>query len=72
MGRRGVVWDRQGEEGTELGGLYKEKGWEGRKGREGRKEGGDCLVSQRKFLDPPLCITHQVCIMEVYETVLIF
>jgi hypothetical protein len=34
MGRRGVVWDREGEEGMELGGLYREKGW------EGRKEGG--------------------------------
>jgi hypothetical protein len=41
-GRRGVVWDRQGEEGTELGGSYREKGWEGRKGGEGRR-----------WLDPP-------------------
>jgi hypothetical protein len=36
MGRRGVVWDREGEEGMELGGLYRGKGWEGRKGREGK------------------------------------
>jgi hypothetical protein len=48
MGRRGVVWDRQREEGTELGGLDRGKGWEGRKGRE-----GDDLATPKKFLDPP-------------------
>jgi hypothetical protein len=37
--RRGVVWDRKGGEGMELGGLYRGKGWEGRKRRERRKEG---------------------------------
>jgi hypothetical protein len=37
MGRRGMVWDREGEEGTELGGFYRGKGWEGRKGRGGRR-----------------------------------
>jgi hypothetical protein len=31
MRRRGVVWDRGGEVGTELGGLYRGKGWERRK-----------------------------------------
>jgi hypothetical protein len=36
MGRKGVVWDREGEEGY---GLYRGKGWEERK-RERRKEGG--------------------------------
>jgi hypothetical protein len=36
MRRRGVVWDREGDEGTELGKLYRGKGWEG--GRDGRKE----------------------------------
>jgi hypothetical protein len=46
--RRRVVWDRQGEEGTELGGLYRGKGWEGRKeGKEGRKEEGDGLAPKQ-------------------------
>jgi hypothetical protein len=43
MGRRRVLWDSEGEEGTELLGLYREKGWEGRKGRGGTRgtnEGG--------------------------------
>jgi hypothetical protein len=29
----GVVWNREGEEGTELGGLHRRKEWEGRGGR---------------------------------------
>jgi hypothetical protein len=37
MGRRGVVLDREGEEGTELGRLYRGKGWEGKKGRGGSR-----------------------------------
>jgi hypothetical protein len=28
---RGVVWDREGEEGTELGGLHGGKEWEGKR-----------------------------------------
>jgi hypothetical protein len=38
MGRR-VAWDREGEEGTELRGLYREKGWEGKGRKEGRRKG---------------------------------
>jgi hypothetical protein len=44
LGRRGVVWDREGEEGMRViqrkgKGREEGKGREG-KGREGRKEGG--------------------------------
>jgi hypothetical protein len=46
LGRRGVVWDREGEEGMRV---IQRKG----KGREGRKEEDD-LAPQEKFLDPPL------------------
>jgi hypothetical protein len=45
MGRRGVLWNREGEEGTELGGLYRGEGWEG---------GKRWLAPKTKFLDPPL------------------
>jgi hypothetical protein len=34
MGRMGVVWDREGEEGTDLIGIYRGKGW------KRKKEGG--------------------------------
>jgi hypothetical protein len=46
-GEEGVVWDREGEEGTELGGLYRGKGWERRKGME---EGGE---ERKKMTWPP-------------------
>jgi hypothetical protein len=39
LGRRGVVWDREGEEGMRVI-QRKGKGREEGKGREGRKEGG--------------------------------
>jgi hypothetical protein len=53
LGRRGVVWDREGEEGMRV---YRGKGREGkgREGRGGRKEEEDDLAPQEKFLDPPL------------------
>jgi hypothetical protein len=43
MGRRGVVWDREGEEGMRViqrKGMGREEG-KGRK--EGRKEGRNCM-----------------------------
>jgi hypothetical protein len=52
MGRTGVVWNRQRDEETEIGGKYRGKRWKGRKGREGKE--GDSLAPQTKFLDPPL------------------
>jgi hypothetical protein len=70
LGRRGVVWDREGEEGMRViqrkgKGREEGKGREGKgregkgregKGREGkgRKEEEDDLAPQKKFLDPPL------------------
>jgi hypothetical protein len=40
-GEEGVVWDRKGEEGMELGELCRGKGWEGgREGEDGREERG--------------------------------
>jgi hypothetical protein len=47
LGRRGVVWDREGEEGMRV---IQRKG----KGREGRKEEDDLAPLEEKFLDPPL------------------
>jgi hypothetical protein len=37
MGRKGVVRDREGEEGTKSGGLYRGNGWEEREGEEGEE-----------------------------------
>jgi hypothetical protein len=53
MGRRGVVWDREGEEGMRV---IQRKGMGREEGRkEGRrKEEEDDLAPQKKFLDPPL------------------
>jgi hypothetical protein len=58
MGRRGEVWDREGEEGMRVI-QRKGKGRKEGKGREGRKEGKeeDNLAPQTKFLDPPLFIS---------------
>jgi hypothetical protein len=49
FGRRGVVWNREGEEGI----IYRGKRWEGRKRREESKEEEDDLVLP-KVLDPPV------------------
>jgi hypothetical protein len=49
MGRRGVVWDREGEEGVRV---IQRKGMGRRKGREGRggrKEEEDDLVPSKKI-----------------------
>jgi hypothetical protein len=57
LGRRGVVWDREGEEGMRViqrkGKGRREEG-KGREGGGGRKEEEDDLAPQEKFLDPPL------------------
>jgi hypothetical protein len=44
--RRGVVWDREGEEGMRV---YSGKGWEGRKweGKERRQEERDDLAPKQ-------------------------
>jgi hypothetical protein len=57
LGRRGVVWDREGEEGMRV---IQRKG-KGREGKGGRKEEEDDLAPpQKKFLDPPLPGDHAV------------
>jgi hypothetical protein len=50
LGRRGVVWDREGQEGMRV---IQRKG-KGKEGRAGRKEEEDDLAPQENFLDPPL------------------
>jgi hypothetical protein len=53
---RGVVWDKEGEEGMRViqtKGKGREEG-KGREGRGGRKEEEDDLAAQENFLDPPL------------------
>jgi hypothetical protein len=49
-----VVWDREGEEGTELRGLY--RGKEERDGKGGSEDvkGGRGDLAPKIFLDPPL------------------
>jgi hypothetical protein len=65
LGRKGVIWDREGEEGTRViqrkgkgrEGREEGKGREGkgREGRGGRKEEEDMTwPPPKKFLDPPL------------------
>jgi hypothetical protein len=65
MGRRGVVWDREGEEG--MMGYTEERDGKRGKGKEGRKEERDDLAPQTKFLDPPLIVSAQPAV-PVYLT----
>jgi hypothetical protein len=55
MGRRRVVQDRQEDEGTEFGGLYRLFTEES--DGKGRREGRRWLGSQTKFLDPHCYLT---------------
>jgi hypothetical protein len=52
LGRRGVVWDREGDEGMRVI-QRKGKGREGKGGEEGRRR-KMTWPPQEKFLDPPL------------------
>jgi hypothetical protein len=63
MGRRGVVWDRGGEEGMRV--IQRKR--MGREEKKGRKEGGKRgLGPQTKFLDLPLIVSAQPA-MPIYS-----
>jgi hypothetical protein len=54
-----VIADREGEGGSQLGGSYRGKEWEERKGRggeRGKRKEEDDLAPQTRFLDPPLVV----------------